>query len=342
MKIYKKDSKSKIRVLEVTTEASTLVQTYGLLGGKLTTSVRQCKAKNVGRSNATTGEEQASIQAKALVVKKLKEGYYTTIEEAEASINVMPMLATDINLSTLTYPVYIQPKLDGIRMVATSTTKLSRRNRPIDTVSHIDTTFLGDSMLDGELYSHSMSFQQVTSAVKKYRPNITNKIKYYVYDLPSLAGTFMERYKALSELVKYKDNIVLVDTVLVANEKELKGMHQWYLAKGFEGSIIRTNNSNYEFNKRSKALMKYKDFIDIACEVIDVTPNDADPTQGTIWCTHNGEDFKCNMKVNMEERRNILANRLDYIGKTAEVRFFEYTDDGVPRFPVYHGIRIDK
>ena len=39
---------------------------------------------------------------------------------------------------------------------------------------------------------------------------------------------------------------------------------------------------------------------------------------------------------------NKTIYKLDSKGKTAEIRFFEYTDDGLPRFPVCVGIRLDK
>ena len=39
---------------------------------------------------------------------------------------------------------------------------------------------------------------------------------------------------------------------------------------------------------------------------------------------------------------DILKNKEMFIGKKAEIRFFEYTDDGLPRFPVCFGIRLDK
>jgi hypothetical protein len=38
----------------------------------------------------------------------------------------------------------------------------------------------------------------------------------------------------------------------------------------------------------------------------------------------------------------MLAMKGEYIGQTAEVRFFEYTDGGIPRFPVCVGFRLDK
>ena len=48
------------------------------------------------------------------------------------------------------------------------------------------------------------------------------------------------------------------------------------------------------------------------------------------------------MKFSFEEREEILTNKTNYLGKTAEIRFFEYTDEGLPRFPVCVGLRLDK
>jgi len=48
------------------------------------------------------------------------------------------------------------------------------------------------------------------------------------------------------------------------------------------------------------------------------------------------------MKFSHEAREEILRNKHMYIGMMAEIRFFEYTDSGLPRFPVCVGFRLDK
>jgi hypothetical protein len=48
------------------------------------------------------------------------------------------------------------------------------------------------------------------------------------------------------------------------------------------------------------------------------------------------------MKFSHDEREEFLANKINYIDKISEVRFFEYSDTGVPRFPVCVGFRLDK
>ena len=47
------------------------------------------------------------------------------------------------------------------------------------------------------------------------------------------------------------------------------------------------------------------------------------------------------MKFSHVEREGILKNKTHFIGHYAEIRFFEYTDDGLPRFPVCVGFRLD-
>ena len=82
MKIYKLDSKGKVRVLEVTTNEGNLIQTSGLLDGKKVEHKKLCKPKNIGKINETTEVTQSEFEAEALIVKKLREGYFKTIEEA--------------------------------------------------------------------------------------------------------------------------------------------------------------------------------------------------------------------------------------------------------------------
>jgi len=51
--------------------------------------------------------------------------------------------------------------------------------------------------------------------------------------------------------------------------------------------------------------------------------------------------FKAGFKYSHEDRKEFLTNKEKYIGKIANIRFFEYTDDGLPRFPIMFGIRGD-
>lgn len=342
--LYKKDSKGKIREIRFSTNGDTLIQEAGLLNGKLVKNERICHEKNEGRSNATTAEEQAVIEMKSKIAQKLKESYFNTVEEAESTKVIMPMLAKTVDLATLIYPVIVQPKLDGMRMMTTSAGKLSRKNTPIETLEHIDTSWLKDNILDGEVYAHGKTFQENMRLIKKYRATETEEVKYHVYDMPNVDMPFQNRHEVLRRLVKGRNDIILVEAYIVETEAELLGYHAQFIEGGYEGTMVRLmDNVSYEFNKRSKTLLKLKDFIDEVYEIVDVVPSDKRPEEGVAVCKmSDGKIFRCGMKLTLEARKAFLNERSEHIGKMAEVRFFEFTDDGVPRFPVFHGVRLDK
>jgi len=347
IKLYKKDTKGRIRILKITVVGANLIQESGLLLGTLSVSTRVCKPKNIGKVNETSPHSQAVFEAKAIETKKLKEGYFRTIEEAENHINLMPMLATKADLSKIEYPVYVQPKLDGVRAVGTTSSLLSRKNRELDNVGHINLSKLTiEDIIDGEIYAHGKTFQENIKLIKKYREGETEEIKYHVYDYPSYKGGFLERITALDKLLTENDlpNVYIVPTYEARSEEEVLEFHTKFLDNGFEGTIIRTScDTPYEFNKRSKTLMKLKDFIDEAYEIIDVVPMDKRPEQGKVVCRMpDGQTFEATPAMTHEDRIELLKNKEDIIGKKAEIRFFEYTDGGLPRFPVFHGVRLDK
>jgi len=342
--LYKKDSKGKLRLLSIETSHGLLIQTSGLSEGKKVEHSKMCKPKNVGRSNETTAQQQAVIEAEALIKKKLREGYFETATEALESKVLLPMLAKSYENEKhkIHYPCYIQPKLDGMRSLKIGKKMKSRKNVEIDTMEHISLQESGMGVLDGELYAHGLSFQENMRLIKKWRPE-TVKVKYHVYDFVS-DKPFAERYELLKEAVsKCDDSVVLVPTFLISDEEQLKEYHQRFIEEGYEGTMVRWGDEGYKIAGRSSNLLKYKDFQDIACEVVDILPNDADPNQSTVECKlEDGQTFKSGMKFSHVQRAEILTNKSDYIGRIAEIRFFELSDTGIPRFPVCYGFRLDK
>ena len=130
----------------------------------------------------------------------------------------------------------------------------------------------------------------------------------------------------------------------------LKTAHKAYLKCGYEGTMIRRGNSIYKVNGRSSGLLKYKDFQDIALVIKDIVPCKVETEWGEPifeWkgaTSHRlGKDILgAGTKMSHDQRKDLLINKHKYIGKTAELRFFEYSNKGVPRFPIMHGIRLDK
>ena len=124
--LYKIDSVGRLREWTMNIDKNSFYAIKGLVDMKLTQDKpTTATAKNVGRSNETTEEEQAELEAKAKWDKKLKEGYALTPKEAECEKYFDPMLAQsyDDRKSDVekvfgeSQMIYSQPKLDGIRCI---------------------------------------------------------------------------------------------------------------------------------------------------------------------------------------------------------------------------------
>ena len=348
--IYKRDSKEAIRVWfgEVGVDGDTYGwrSTAGLLDGKKVTSGwKIVEQKNVGKANETSLEEQALSEMNSDYDKKLERGYFKTIADIDKFTKIKPMLAAkyeDVTINFETQRYYTQPKLDGMRGLGNDGKLISRANKEIITLKHIQSDLEGiEDYIDGELYAHGLTFQENMKIIKKYREGQTENVKYHVYDMIS-DKPFIERYFDLITIVEYKPNIEVVPLVEINNPEELEAYYGKFMSEGYEGIMIRWGTDGYKVNGRSDNLLKYKKFFDVAVPIVDITPNDAIPTHGTIWIEYNGKVVKTGARLSHEEREDILTNKEEYIGKTAEVRYFETTDDGSLRFPVFCGIRLDK
>jgi len=343
--LYKKDSSGKIRYLKLSTDGTFLVQESGVVDTLNPIINRSaCEPKNVGKTNATTAEEQALSELQSKWTEKKRLGYFDSPQEAMqlgGDIFLLPMLAKDYKKESkkVKYPCYCQPKLDGMRGIGLyMNVFMSRTGKIVDTIKHISIPTHLDYPLDGELYAHEISFQENMKLIKKYVEGETEKIKYHVYDLVADLP-FEERYNLLKDCVKDCPNIELVPTYYITSEEELLQFHQQFISEGYEGTMVRHSEEGYQVNKRSSQLLKFKDFLDEIYEVIDVIPSEARPEQGIVVCKSGEQIFNCGMKFSHAEREDILRNREEYIGLKAEIRFFEYTDGGLPRFPVCVGFR---
>ena len=192
-KLYKIDSKGRLREWTMHINRDTFFAIKGLVGMKLTEDKPTfCTSKNIGRSNETTDEEQTILEAKAKWEKKLKEGYAKTPEDAETRAYFDPMLAqsyddrkSEVEEAYKQGIVYCQPKLDGIRCIirkeGDDVVARTRNGRLIDAIPHItkelSSYFKSNNklVLDGELYNHDLKhdFNKIVSLVRKQKPSKT-------------------------------------------------------------------------------------------------------------------------------------------------------------------------
>jgi DNA ligase 1 len=325
-------------------------------GQKVVSEWSQCFSKNIGKVNETTAEEQALLEAEAKWTKKKKTGYSEDIDKIDScTAYVEPMLAKKYNEVEFDFPVFCQPKLDGQRCIVRSDGMWSRTGKPIVSAPHIYNAlkplFEVDPTLifDGELFADKLKddFNKLISLAKQTKPTSEDlakseaSLQYWVYDLASHKGKFSERFIELSQLVgglsKY---VVITPTSFVHTQEELDDKYAEYLADGQEGQMIRTNDV-YQ-NKRSKFLLKRKEFVDDEFKILDIIEGRGNRSGmfGRALCeAKEGIQFEANARGNREYYRELLENKSKYIGQFATVRYQNLTPDGKPRFGVIVAIR---
>lgn len=321
--------------------------------------------KNVGKKNETTPFTQADSEALSKWESKLKEGYAQTLEDAQAGNvdaiiegGVDPMLAQSFNKQghKITFPCYVQPKLDGIRCIAIKTgddvTLWSRSRKRITSCPHIVDEIkalfkdVSSIILDGELYNHELKndFEKIISAVRTDEPTENSLLaQYHVYDTINEDGFHQRNSLVECHLDLEEDNKYLkyVLTYRVSNEEDLMGFFDIFKAKGYEGAIARNYDGKYE-NKRSNNLQKIKEFDDADFEVVGVSEGKGKliGNVGAFVCqTAGGVQFEAKPKGNQDSWKPYLTNQDLWKGKKLVVKYQGFTNKNkVPRFPV--GIRL--
>jgi len=205
--------------------------------------------------------------------------------------------------------------------------------------------------LDGELYNHEFhdDFNKIVSLCKKQKPTAEElkesmqKVQFWAYDMPEIEGEFSERYKALEKAINElkkaqgKCPYKLVPTYRVHNQADVEKYHEKFLEDGYEGSILRLDLGEYE-NKRSKQLLKKKDFVDEEFTIVGAEEGEGGRagTIGYFIMAHDkikDKTFKSNVKGDFEYLAEVWKDRKKYIGTKATVKYFNRTPDDVPRFP---------
>jgi DNA ligase-1 len=324
-------------------------------GKKVTSAKTNCAGKNVGRKNATTPNEQALREAQARWQKKKDEGYVEDIKDIDVvDDRVDPMLAKNYEdySSELEFPVYSQPKLDGLRCIVTRQGAFSRKWKPFTTLQHIRDALqpIFDKYpmvqaFDGEMYSHALNdnFEEIVSIVKQPKATAEDiekckrMVQYHVYDyVPSndLADLiFKTRDLDLSVMIpKDSEHLKLVKTKMIWNREELDEEYQWYMVDGYEGQMIRAD-APYQ-QKRTKYLLKRKDFVDEEFLIVGYKEGKGN-REGCITLrlsTKDGKEFDSVPVGGVEYLQHLWEKRILLPGLYATVKYQNLSTDGIPRF----------
>lgn len=363
--LYKQTSTGKIQQWTISVEKNKVTTVYGLVGGKLQTTVDIVKeGKNLGRSNATTPETQAQAEAQQSYDGKLKEGYVTDIKLAGSTKNTLdavePMLAHPIENKEkyVTFPAWSQPKFDGLRCIAIlkngKATLYSRTQKEYITIPHINEeierifkdylpALVNGLVLDGELYNHKFKkdFNKITSLIKRDDVHPDHElVQYHIYDVVG-PSDYSERVSVLWTPLKEAKYCFAVETKEVKSRDELEEYQAECVERGYEGCMYRSKTGGYE-HKRSSTLLKVKTFKDAEFKIVDVEEGNGKLMDrvGAFHCElKDGRTFKAKPACTLEQSKEYWDNRKACIGKWATVKYQNLTPDGVPRFPVMKCIR---
>ena len=271
---------------------------------------------------------------------------------------IKPMLAYKVGKKDVDWSekIFVQPKLDGVRCIFTKDGAFSRTGKQFKNVAHLEEDLEDffnnnpNSVLDGELYNHDLKhdFEKIISLVRKTKPTdkdrfeAGNLVQYHVYDTIAEGVNYEDRYNWLRINLPIARTMTLIVNTTVDSYDEAKMLHDVHLAQGYEGSMLRTNGF-YE-QKRSYNLQKFKDFSDDEATITGYEEGKG-KRQGTLgkflMTDDEGIQFGCppGKGYTYKDLENMLLNIHDYIGQRATFTYFQRTQAGSYRHPLFKTLR---
>ena len=277
-----------------------------------------------------------------------------------------PMLAYPVSDKPIDYSnkISMQPKLDGVRCIIQYERRIqpredvvvaySRTGKEWKNIDHILFNLKPwfqlnpNVILDGELYNHDLKddFEKIISLVRKQKPDdidmleSADMVQFHCYDIIDETKTFEERNRFIQQTVPRNHCVKHVKTQTVGSETLAKVVHQQNLDNGYEGSILRTNDT-YNCG-RSWNLRKFKDFHDDEALLLDWVEGKgkrkgtigkfmAQDSEGNIFGMPVMDKFDY-LQENFEEMKT-------WVGKLATFTYFERTNANSYRHPLFKCIR---
>ena len=359
--VYKKTSTGKIQQWRAWVESTATGFLLKVESGQTDGKLKETAGRVIDEGKQKrTAQEQAIFEANSKLNKKRDEAYYDTIESAQNEVKLLPMLAHPFTKRkhNINYPAIVQRKFDGVRCLARlnsdgTVTLLSRKGKEYPHLNHIKADVAANNsdtnlVLDGELYSDTLTFQELVGLVKRVTLKPGNdeqmlEVSLRVYDCVELnnEADFTDRYQTITNLTEGAEYLSLVENVRVSTESEIHAAQAQFVEEGYEGAMVRNLTGAYAIGKRSANLQKVKTFLDGEYPIVGFTQGTGGETGCVMWeCqTPDGQTFTVRPRGTHEERKVLFQHGSDYVGQQLTVRYQELTDGGVPRFPVGIAIR---
>ena len=253
---------------------------------------------------------------------------------------------------------HVQPKLDGMRVVIHSTTGeiWSRPGVGKDEgikqyMPHITEAVkklgLGAEMwLDGELYAHGYTFQEIMKFIRSHIESERQKLSFMLFDCvcPLEFAARLKIIENIGKVAKGKDikHVQTVQTFWI-ERSELEFYHSKMVEFKFEGLMIRLPGAKYLTGVRTPTLLKRKDSKEMTARVVGFNQQkDGAQILGSFKCVgDNGVEFDARPKGKDKERKQYWMMQKDYLGKLVDVEYKEISKSGKPREPRVKRFRPD-
>lgn len=258
----------------------------------------------------------------------------------------LPMLVQSFAPHKLVDNLSLQPKLDGIRCLATSSLMISRRGERINSMPHINNalTLLPPGIkLDGEIYKHGESFQEHLSFIKRDTAILGHQsYDYHVFDIVVEGIPFVQRHKQLKEIITdvygAHGPVRLVPTIPILKRDIAVVAHRHYGM--YEGVVLRNPHGLYEYNTRSYDVQKYKFTNTDECQITDIVASTTgrEANAAIFVCVLNGRSFKVRPKMSLYVRKGIYEQKSSFIGRWTRVTYEGLSAAGKPLKPRAEGL----
>lgn len=209
-------------------------------------------------------------------------------------------------------------------------------------------------VLDGELYKHGKSLQQISGAARLEKTTAgMDWLEYYIYDVMDSTKMFEERLEVLHDIeselsLGFNPNkeweegelrFQMVPQEKVVGWTNIQKLHDKYVSEGFEGVVIRDPSKVYNFGGRTNAMIKVKMYKDAEFEIVGYEEGLRPEDMVFVCQTELGARFEAKPMGPRELKYEYLDRMDEIIGKMATVKYFYLSDEGVPLQPVLKCIR---
>jgi len=337
--------------------SATIIIRSGYVGQTITERPKVVrKGKNIGKANETSPFDQAVSQIESSWNSKRDENYepYQMDPDNYVPRLMLPQLAKGNRKGKIVFPAYMNPKLNGICNLAeppnvppyfSQTPGVilhhSRGGQLFETLAHLDPWIMElnpPAPVHGELYKHGWSLQKIGSYTKKIKPD-QHLLEFWLYDIAWIGPKFSERVEWLRENIARlgpDSPIKFTPAIMVNSYAEAKVYHDECVQNGFEGGMLKNVNGIYLFQYNSDDLEKVKEFQDEEFEIVGGKEGTGTDEGCVVYrcITEGGLEFDARPRGTVDDRKQMLINLPNDIGKKLTVRFAEYSEDGIPLQPV--------